>query len=98
VGITLHQIILSYDIACEWLKNFQKCMAEFPPEMQIPDTTKVAMATPGWHINRHGDSCQSNFNLSYMEGAGKTIGEDIEMTWAGTNPLAPSVHKMGPAT
>jgi len=31
-----------------------------------------------------------------MEGAGRTVGEDIETTWAGTNPLAPSVREMGP--
>lgn len=32
-----------------------------------------------------------------MEGAGRTTGEDIETTWAGTNSLVPSVYKMGPA-
>ena len=30
-----------------------------------------------------------------MEGAGRTVGEDIETTWAGTNQLAPSVREMG---
>lgn len=32
-----------------------------------------------------------------MEGAGRTTGEDIETTWAGTNQLAPSILEMGPA-
>ena len=32
-----------------------------------------------------------------MEGVGRTTGEDIETTWAGTNSLAPSVCEMGPA-
>ena len=59
--------------------------------------TKVDIAIPGWHINGHGDTCCNNFNLSYIEGAGRTVGEDIEMTWAGTNQLAPSVQEMGPA-
>jgi hypothetical protein len=72
-------------------------MEEFPPEMQIPDATKVDVAIPGWHINGHGNTCRNNFNLSYMEGVGRTVGEDIETTWAGTNPLAPSVREMGPA-
>ena len=72
-------------------------MAEFPEAMQIPDTTQVDVAIPGWHINGHGAKCRNNFNLSYMEGAGRTTGEDIETTWAGTNPLAPSVREMGPA-
>jgi hypothetical protein len=32
-----------------------------------------------------------------MEGVGRTVGEDIETMWSGTNPLAPSVREMGPA-
>ena len=71
-------------------------MEDFPERMQIPDTTRVDVAIPGWHINGHGDTCRTNFNLSYMEGAGRTVGEDIETTWAGTNQLAPSVREMGP--
>ena len=66
-------------------------------EMQIPETTKVDVKIPGWHINGHGKVCRNNFNLSYMEGAGRTIGKDIETTWAGTNSLALSVCEMGPA-
>ena len=72
-------------------------MADFPEEMRIPEYTKVDVAIPGWHINAHGESCRENFNLSYMEGAGRTVGEDIETTWAGTNALGPSVREMGPA-
>lgn len=72
-------------------------MSEFPKEMQILDTTQVDVAIPGWHINGHGANCRNNFNLSYMEGAGRTTGEDVETTWAGTNLLGPSVREMGPA-
>lgn len=71
-------------------------MADFPEEMRIPDSTQVDVVIPGWHINAHGEKCRENFNLSYMEGAGRTVGEDIETTWAGTNSLAPSVQEMGP--
>ena len=85
-GITLLRIILTYDIACQWSE-----------EMQIPDTTQVDVAIPGWHINGHGKTCREKFNLSYMEGTGRTVSEDIETTWAGTNSLALSVCEMGPA-
>lgn len=97
IGVNLLRIILTYDIACQWSTNFRKRMEEFPEEMQITNTTQVDVAIPGWHINGHGKTCQEKFNLSYMEGAGRTVGEDIETTWAGTNPLAPSVREMGPA-
>ena len=72
-------------------------MADFPEAMQIPDMTQVSVAIPGWHINAHGAKCRNNFNLSYMTGAGRTTGEDIETTWVGTNVLALSVREMGPA-
>ena len=71
-------------------------MMEFLEEMQIPDTTQVNMAIPGWHINGHGKACQENFNLSFMEGVGRRVGDNIETMCVGTNPLAPSVQEMGP--
>ena len=95
--VFLLRIVLTYDIICQWSKNFRTRMEEYPEYMQIPDTTRVDVAIPGWHINGHGDTCQNKFNLSYMEGVGRTVGEDIETTWAGTNPLASSVREMGPA-
>lgn len=97
VGILLLRIVLTYDIACQWSKNIKKRMEDFPPEMRIPDRTTVDVAIPSWHINGHGTTCRNNFNLSYMEGVGRTVGEDVETIWAGTNPLAPSIREMGPA-
>lgn len=95
MGVILLQVVLTYNIVCQWSKNFCKCMEQFPPEMQILDSIHVDMAIPGWHINGHGDACRNNFNLSYMEGVGRTVGEDIETTWVGMNPLAASVREMG---
>ena len=97
LGVILPWIVITYDIGCQWSKKIRKRMEKFPTEMQIPETTQVDVKIPGWHINGHGESCRNNFNLSYMEGAGRTVGEDIETTWAGTNSLAPSVREMGPA-
>ncbi|KAF8987546.1 hypothetical protein BDQ17DRAFT_1335001 [Cyathus striatus] len=53
---------------------------------------------PSWHINGHGSSCQSNFALAYLPGAGQTCGEEIETTWSSSNHLRPSTHEMGPAS
>jgi len=97
IGILLLRIVITYDIGCQWSKNLRKRMEDFLLEMQIPDTTKVDVAIPRWHINGHGESCRNNFNISYMEGARRTVGEDVETVWAGTNPLAPSIREMGPA-
>lgn len=96
IGVILPHIIISYDIMCQWSKNFLKRMAEFPVEMQINPDIVVDVAIPTWHINGHGDNCKNNFSLSYMPGAGRTCGEDVETTWAHTNALGPSVREMGP--
>ena len=97
MGLCLLRVIITYNVICQWLKNYWKCIAEFPEHMQIPDMTQIDVAIPGWHINGHGMKCWNNFNLAYMEGAGRTVGKDIETTWAGTNSLALSVREMAPA-
>ncbi|KAF9554491.1 hypothetical protein CPC08DRAFT_737663 [Agrocybe pediades] len=97
IGISLLRVVLTYDIGCQWSKNFRKRMEDLPTHMHIPDSTKVQVAIPSWHINGHGSKCRENFNLGYMAGVGRTIGEEVETTWPGTNLLASSIREMGPA-
>ena len=97
VGVTLALIILTYDIACQWSRNFKKRMENFPEHMKLGSNVELDVAIPSWHINGHGQLCRQNFYLGYMTGAGRTCGEEVEVSWSSTNPLAPSVHEMGPA-
>ena len=98
VGIVIPLVIITYDIACQWSKNLQKRMLDaFPESMRVPGNTTIATAILSWHINGHGEKCRENFCLSYMKGAGRTCGEEIESSWSHTNPLAASVCEMGPA-
>jgi len=97
VGIMLRRIVITYDIACQWSKNLHKRMADFPEEMRIKSETKIDVAIPSWHINGHGQACRQNYNLLYMKGAAKTCGEEVEINWSHTNPLASSIREMGPA-
>jgi len=62
----------------------------------IKPSTKVDVAIPSWHINGHGAKCRKDFCLGYMKGAGRTCGEEVEISWSHTNPLAPSVREMAP--
>ena len=97
VGVTLALIILTYDIACQWSRNFKKRMENFPEHMKLGSNVELDVAIPSWHINGHGQSCRQNFYLGYMTGAGWTCGEEVEVSWSNTNSLAPSVREMGPA-
>ena len=71
-------------------------MEDFPALMQINEQTKIEVGIPSWHINGHGPSCCSNFSLGYMEGVGRTCGEEVETSWAQTNALGTSMQEMGP--
>ena len=65
-------------------------MKTFPPELQIKEDTVIEFTIPSWHINAHGANCHADFGLSFRNGVGCTCGEEVESTWAGTNPLGPS--------
>ncbi|KAF8335185.1 hypothetical protein F5887DRAFT_892104 [Amanita rubescens] len=97
VGITLPRVIITYDIGCQWSKNLMTHMAKFPEHMRLSPETKIDIAIPSWHINAHGEKCRRDFYLGYTLGAGRTCGEEVEVSWSHTNPLAPSVREMGPA-
>ena len=96
VGIILPWVFITYDIACQWSKNFRDRMSNFPESMRINPATKVDFAIPSWHINGHGERCRRDFYLGYTRGAGRTCGEEVETTWSSTNALAPSVREMAP--
>lgn len=96
VGVILPWIFITYDIGCQWSKNFRSRMSNFPEQMQINPETRVDVAIPSWHINGHGQRCRRDFYLGYTRGAGRTCGEEVETTWSSTNALAPSVREMAP--
>ena len=89
-GTKLLQIVFTYDIGCQWSIYRVKRMEDFPASMQINERMKIEVGIPSWHINGHGPSCRSNFSLGYMEGVGRTCGEEVETSWAQTNALGMS--------
>jgi hypothetical protein len=97
VGVTLPRIVLTYDIACQWSKNFAKRKDRFPEDLQLDSKVMIDTAIPSWHINGHRPSCQQDYCLGHMKGVGHTCGEEVEISWSHTNPLIPSVREMGPA-
>ena len=94
-GIKLRRIIITYDIGCQWSKNLKRRMEAFPEDLKLDSAVSVEVGIPNWHINGHGEKCQV-FGLSYMEGVGRTCGEEVETTWAQTNVLGTSIREMGP--
>lgn len=46
ISVTLLHIIITYDIACQWSKNFKKRMLEFPEDMRIGADVKMTLRFP----------------------------------------------------
>jgi hypothetical protein len=92
-GVKLPRVVITYDIGCQWCKNFWHHMEDLPDDLKLDPATFVEVGIPSWHINGHGDNCKM-FCLSYMDGVGRTCGE-VETTWAQTNALGTSIREMG---
>jgi hypothetical protein len=98
IGVQLLLVVLSYDIGCQWSKKLRKRALEFPDKMKLDANTNIEVKVPNWHVNGHGDFCKTHFSLNYQKGAGRTCGEDVETSWAHSNPLGPSVRELRPAS
>ncbi|RPD52385.1 hypothetical protein L226DRAFT_474292, partial [Lentinus tigrinus ALCF2SS1-7] len=98
LGLILASLLFSYDIVCQWCKNFFKRMDDnFPPAMRI-DRAKVQdirFAIPKKHYRVHGGEPHSRWSLNYLKHVGRTYGEWIEAHWSHMNPLALSTREMG---
>lgn len=92
-------IFLTYDIACQYSKNFAKRVAEFPPSMRlnqaIIDAIKWAIPKKHWRV--HGEANHSQCSLNYLPCSGRTYGEGVETGWAHMNPVSMSTKEMAPA-
>lgn len=97
IGITVTTILLTYDIICQWSKNFEKRAKLFPVSMHNAILRLLLLlAVPKFHLPAHGNSCQSSYNLTYMVGAGRVDGEGIERGWSLMNSIATATREMGP--
>ncbi|EEB99993.1 hypothetical protein MPER_00171, partial [Moniliophthora perniciosa FA553] len=87
-------LYISYDIACQWYKNFRTCMAAMPGYLQIPSSTMLHFKVPKFHLPAHVPSCFAPFSFNFTKGVGKTDGEAIERNWSNLNSIARCVSMM----
>ncbi|KAJ7028998.1 hypothetical protein C8F04DRAFT_963379 [Mycena alexandri] len=92
-------LILSYDIACQYSKNFWSRMEGLPAGMQLViERIQVWFKIPNFHLPPHKPPCHSPYSFHYMWGAGRTHGETVEQNWEFTNGAAASTKMMGLGT
>ena len=93
----LPPLVISYDIACQWHRNFKARSIALPSELDFDyNQHEFEFVIPKFHIPAHGSSCQSRFSLNYRRHMGRTDGENIERGWAWMNPASLSTREMGP--
>jgi hypothetical protein len=86
-GFDLMDLLLSYDIGCQWRKYLQDRMQRLPPHLQLDlEAFMLQCGLPVWHASAHEKACTNEFSLSFQHGVGRTDGEGVERLWSILNP------------
>lgn len=98
LNVIIAQIVLSYDIACQWSRNLSKRIPQMGPYINIFPwfLSRVKYVIPKLHIYGHGAACQFRYSLNFLKWSARTNGEDIERWWSHINPVSMSTKEMGP--
>ncbi|KAF7377333.1 CxC2 domain-containing protein [Mycena sanguinolenta] len=95
----LIQLIVSYDIICQWSINIWCCLAEYKPELKERAGTGYrywVWLIPKFHLPAHIEACNILYSFDLSPYVAQTDGEAPERGWANANPLAASTREMGP--
>jgi hypothetical protein len=92
-------ILVSYDIACQWFKNFfQRMEDHWPDNLKIPSSVELIPAIPKLHEPMHEADGHEVFSLNFIPGVGASDLECPERFWAGHNALGNSMKNQGPGS
>lgn len=60
------ELVMSYDIVCQWSIYLLERMSAFPYRLQIDlDSKKVVFLVPIFHLTAHIAACQTAFSFSF---------------------------------
>jgi hypothetical protein len=90
----LQEIVLSYDIACQYSRRFPDRFAA-SPFLEMPRCL-LLWAVPKFHLPAHREECRYSLSFNYLKHVGRTDGEAIERLWSGHNFLSGSTMRMSP--
>ncbi|CAK5270584.1 unnamed protein product [Mycena citricolor] len=97
----LVQLVVSYDIVCQWSINIWRRLAKYQPCLQERARTGERFymwLIPKFHLPAHIEACNVQYSFDLTPFVGRTDGEAPERGWANTNPLAASTREMGPGS
>lgn len=91
-------VVLSYDIACQWSKKLPLRVAIYPAWLRPGHLRTVLYLIPKFHLPAHIPLCRFLFSFNFTPRVGRTDGEAPERGWAASNGAAASTKEMGPGS
>lgn len=94
----LSEIIVSYDIVCQWSIHIWERMKAYPHWMHTDHAgvRSFHFLIPKFHLPAHIMVCQTVFSFNFNRHVGRTDGEAPERGWSQINAAATSTAEMGP--
>ncbi|KAJ6505093.1 hypothetical protein C8R45DRAFT_817502 [Mycena sanguinolenta] len=95
----LIQLVVSYDIVCQWSINIWRRLSRYKPELKERAGTGYRYwlwLIPKFHLPAHIEACNILYSFDLSPYVAQTDGEAPERGWANANPLAASTKEMGP--
>ena len=93
----ISNVIVSYDIACQWFVNLDKrTTGEWPEHLKLPPTLELTPGIPAFHYPAHGAKKHDEFDPRLIQGNGTSDNEGPERIWGAHNQLGNSTKSMGP--
>ncbi|KAK0218630.1 hypothetical protein IW262DRAFT_1448763 [Armillaria fumosa] len=72
-------LVISYDIACQWHKNFFICMGKYPTQLRLHQIeSNILYLIPKFHLPAHILKCRNDFSFNFSAKVGWTDGEAPE--------------------
>ncbi|KAK0196719.1 hypothetical protein F5146DRAFT_1099168 [Armillaria mellea] len=92
-------LVISYNIACQWHKNFLVHMDKYPAQLRLHQAKhNILYLVPKFHLLAHILKCHNAFSFNFSAKVRQMDGEAPEHGWATTNALANSTKEMGPGS
>ena len=94
----IKRVLISYDIGCQWSKNLQARVSQYPifSSFKMSSLSYWRAVVPKFHLAGHGIDCQLRYNINYTNGAARMLGEMIESGWAQSGSMAIWTCENGP--
>ncbi|GBE84371.1 hypothetical protein SCP_0603500 [Sparassis crispa] len=91
-------VVISYDIACQWHKNLWKWYQLYKSCPFKKDDHDFVFLIPKFHINAHQKSCQDNYSFHHTLHVGEMDGEGVERPYSDSNLYSSSTKEIGPGS